>query len=104
MEEQNFDVVTHREGTMRTDPSIEAIVTRMGIQSFNDRELGAVAAVVEKVAGKITKEKLNWKEGSSVKFQENQRVNAEALLAACVKLVNGNGDDGEIKVKVKAKF
>ena len=103
-EEVDFIVVTRREGTFRTDRSCEDIINKMGNQSLSDRALGGVTIAVDQAGGKITKQKINWRDDSSDQFKENQKLNADALLAATVKLVTGSGDDGEIKIKVRAKL
>lgn len=83
---------------------METIISGMGCTSFKNRALGSVVVIVEKVAGKITKEKVKWGEGNDPLFNESQSRDANALLPLAVKQVNGGGDDGEIRIKLVAKI
>ena len=99
----NYIVRTHREGTINTDASIEETLNKMGQDALTTRTLGSVVAIVEKVAGRITKNKLRWGEDNDPKFQGIMERNADALLAQTLKLVEGGGDDDDIRVKFVAK-
>ena len=102
--EEEFNVKTLREGNVKTNQDIESILNVMACEGFNNRYLGVVAAVVEKTDGRITKQKLNWGEANDPNFNKAQQKNADALLAATVKAVEGGGDPSEMKVKFVVKL
>ena len=101
--EEEFIVKTVAEGTTRTSQDIELVLSTMGGQSFKDRYCGSVAAVVEKVGGVITKQRIRWGEENDPNFNAAQQRNADSLLAATVKAVEGGGDPSELVVKFVVK-
>jgi hypothetical protein len=101
--EEEFAVRTQREGSARVTPDIEAVLSTMGGQSFRDRHLGSVSAVVEKVGGVITKQRLRWGDENDLSFNDAHLKNAETLLAATVKAVETGGDPSELVVKFVVK-
>ena len=102
--ERDFTVRSHRDGTVDTTPDMETIISNMGCNSFNNRALGSVVVIVEKVKGTITKEKIKWREGNDPIFNESQAKDANTLLALATRQVNGGGEDGEIRIKIVAKL
>lgn len=101
--EEEFNIRTLREGTAKSTPDIEAIFNAMGGDGFRTRYLGTVAAVVEKSGGRITKQRLNWGDDNDPKFNETHQKNADALLAATVKAVEGGGDPTDLRTKFTTK-
>lgn len=101
--EEEFVVKSHSEGTVPVTADITRILSTMGCLGFNERNLGSVKAVVEKVDGKITKQKLVWAEDNDPKFNESQLRNANELLSAAIKAVEGAGDPSDIYVKFVTK-
>jgi hypothetical protein len=99
----NYIVRTHREGTLNTDSSIEETLNNMGQDALKTRTLGSVVAIVEKAGGKITKSTLRWAAGNDPKFQGIMQKNADTLLAQTERLVDGGGDDNDIRVKFVGK-
>lgn len=101
--EEEFIVRTIREGTVATNTDIEETLTAMGGQGFRERYCGSVAAVVEKNGGIITKRRINWGTDNDPLFNESQKRNADVLLAAALKAVEGGGDPSELLVKFVVK-
>ena len=99
---EEFIVKRIVEGTVRATPDIETICNAMGSQGFNERYLGAVAAVVEVVV--VTKQRLNWDAANDPNFNRSQQRNADALLAATVKAAQGGGDPTELRVRFVVKM
>ncbi len=104
MAEELFVVRTSREGTVRPTPTIEGIVSRMGITAFQTRHLGRVAVVVESVDGRITKQKVNFDPDNDANFNTAHQQNADVLLGECIAAVNGNGGSNGIKVIMTTKI
>lgn len=103
--EQEFIVKRGIEGNVKISSECETICSTMGCQSFNDRYLGAVTAVVEMEAGVITKQRLNWAVENDPNFNRAQQKNADALLAAAVKAVQAGGvDPADLRIRVVAKL
>ena len=101
--DDNYIVRTHREGTIKTSSSIEDTLTSMGQTALTNRSLGSVVAIVEKANGKITKSTLRWAEGTDTTFRESMEKRANELLAETNRLVEGSGDNNDIRVKLVAK-
>jgi hypothetical protein len=102
--EQEFIVKRGIEGNVKITAECETICNTMGCQSFNDRFLGSVTAVVEMEGGVITKQRLNWAAENEPDFNRAQQKNADALLAATVKAVQAGGvDPADIRLKFVAK-
>ncbi len=102
--ERDFLVRSHREGTVDTTADMETIISNMGCIGFNKRALGKVTIIVQKTGGEITKQKVKWDEANDPIFNESQRKDADSLLPMAVKVVDGGGDDGEIRIKLIAKL
>ena len=103
MEEDLFVVRTLREGTVKTNDNIESILTNMGSVALRSRNLGKVRVVVEKVGGQFTKQKVVFLDTNDQAFNAEHEQNANILLTECIKVVDGNGNDGEFKVIVTSK-
>lgn len=101
--EEEFIVKSNSEGTVPVTTDITQTLSTMGCQGFNERYLGSVKAVVEKSGGRLTKQKLVWAEENDPKFNESQSKNADLLLAAATKAVEGGGDPSDIIVKFVVK-
>ncbi|MCB9223686.1 MAG: hypothetical protein H6582_05855 [Crocinitomicaceae bacterium] len=102
--ELDFDVNTHREGTIDTNDTIESIINKMACDCFTNRITGSVVAVVEKTGGEITKNKLKWGEDNDPKFQSILQRNADTLLLEVLSRVKGGGNDPEeLRVKIVVK-
>jgi hypothetical protein len=102
--EEEFIVKRGLEGNVKITSDCETICNTMGCQSFNDRYLGSVAAVVEMEAGIITRQRLNWGVDNDPNFNRAQQKNADALLAAVVKAVQAGGvDPADMKIKLIVK-
>ena len=99
----DFIVRTVREGTLKTTQEIEDLINKIAKPRFDDRYLGSVVVIVEKEAGKITKQKYRFAADNDPNFDAKVKPDAEALLAAVVKLVNGGGDEEEVRLKVVSK-
>lgn len=101
--EQEFVVKFVSEGTFDMSPDIDKILGVMGCDGFNNRYLGSVKAVAEKVDGKIVKQKLVWGEDNDPKFNETHMRNATVLLGALVNAVDVHREpsDGTIKYVIK---
>jgi hypothetical protein len=99
----NYIVRTHREGTIDSTPSIEATLNKMGKANLDTRLLGSVVAIVEKVDGRITKQKLRWGSDNDPKFNSSMNELATVLLADTVKASEGGGDTNDLRVKYVGK-
>jgi len=104
MEEELFVVRTLREGDVKVNDNIEAILNNMGSTAFQSRALGKVRVNVEKTNGQITKQKTVFLDTNDREFNTIHQQNADALLSECVKIVDGNGNDGAIKVVFTTKI
>jgi hypothetical protein len=99
--EEEFVVKRAYEGNVKLTPDIESVCNTMGCQAFNERYLGAVAAVVEMTGGVITKQRLNWAAENDPNFNRAQQKNADLLLASAVKAVQAGGvDPADLRVKI----
>jgi hypothetical protein len=101
--EELIEVRATGEGTVPVDREINTVLSSMGCLGFNERYLGTVKAVVEKVGGRITKQKLVWGDDNDPKFNQTQEKNAAALLGATVKAVEAGGDPAELLVRFVVK-
>lgn len=101
--DENYIVRTHREGTIESTAGIEATLTKMGKDILDTRLLGSVVAIVEKVDGRISKQKLRWGEDNDPKFNTSMNELATVLLADTVKASEGGGDNNDLRVKVVGK-
>jgi len=99
----NYIVRTHREGTIDSTPEIEATLNKMGEKALETRTFGSVVAIVEREAGKTTKQKLRWGEDNDPKFNSVMGEEAKLLLAQTVKASDGGGDTNDIRVKIVGK-
>lgn len=102
--EEEFIIRTLREGSVKSTPEIEDILNVMGCETLKSRFLGSVAAVVEKADGRITKQRLNWGADNNPKFNESNQRNADLLLQATVKAVEGGNDPSEMRIRFVAKM
>lgn len=101
--EEDFIVRTVREGTVNVNTAIEDEITKMGQTAFSIRNLGSVTVLVERSGGVNTKEKIRWGAGNDPKFNDAMKASADVILANAVKLVEGGGDDGDLRVKIISK-
>lgn len=101
--EEEFLVKSVSEGTTPSTREVTEILKAMGCASFNNQYLGSLKVVVEKLDGRITKQRLVWGEENDPKFNESAQKSADALLASAVKAVEGGGDPGELTVKFVVK-
>lgn len=101
--EELFEVRATGDGTVEIDQSINQVLSTMGCVGFNVRSLGTVKAVVEKIDGKITKQRLVWGEENDPRFNEAQSKNASALLDAVTRAVQAGGEPAELVVKFVVK-
>lgn len=105
MIEEDFIIRTLREGSIRTDQAIEAIITQMGITLMTDRFLGSVAVLTEVENGQVTRAKIRWGQDNDPAFDKSLQPMAEKLLAEeeRILLAAGPGGPGNLKIKIVAK-
>lgn len=101
--EEDFIIRTHREGTVSTTTDIENTFNTMGCTILNTRLLGHVTIVVERVDGVNTKERTKWGDDNDPKFDSALAADAKTLLSQAIKAVEGNGDNGDLRLKVVGK-
>jgi hypothetical protein len=101
--EEEFVVKSSGEGSLPMTKEIDAVLSTMGCQGFNDRAVGSVKVVVEKEGGKITKQRLVWGEDNDPAFNAAQQRSADLLLATAVKAVEGGGDPSDLIIKFVVK-
>ena len=101
---EDFIIRTVREGTIKTNDDIEGIINKIGKGRLDDRLLGKVTAIVEKEKGVITKALYRFADDNEPAFNDKVKADAEALVAAAKKAIEGNGgDDVEVRIRVVAK-